>query len=101
MSENICRLGERMSSGVRGSLDVTSRDGMAVPSGVSLKMESNSVRNMEKTGAGMLRVGEKTMQTLRILILLTSELLTILMRKAERARRRVKLGFGSLCTSAL
>lgn len=101
MSENICRLGDRMSSGVKGSLAVTSRDGIVVASTVSLKTASNSVRNMESTGVGMLRVGEKTMPTLRMVILLISELLIMLMRKAERARRSVKLGLGSLWTRAL
>ena len=101
MSENICRLGDRMSSGVKGSLAVTSRDGIVVASTVSLKTASNSVRNMESTGVGMLRVGEKTMPTLRMVILLISELLIMLIRKAERARRSVKLGLGSLWTRAL
>lgn len=96
MSENICRLGDRMSSGVRGSLAVISRDGIVLASRFSLKTASNSVRNMESTGVGMLRVGEKTIPTLRMVILLISELLIMLMRKAERARRSVKLGFGSL-----
>lgn len=49
----------------------------------------------------MLRVGEKTMPTLRIVILLISELLIMLMRKADRARRSVKLGLGSLWTRTL
>lgn len=101
MSENICRLGDRMSSGVRGSLAITSREGTVAGSRFSLKTASNSVRNMESTGVGMLRVGEKTMPTLRIVILLISELLIMLMRKAERARRSVKLGLGSLWTRTL
>lgn len=101
MSENICRLGDRISSGVKGSLVVTSRDGIVVASRFSRKTASNSVRNMESTGVGMLRVGEKTMPTLRIVILLISELLIMLMRKAERARRSVKLGLGSLWTRTL
>ena len=101
MSENICRLGDRISSGVRGSLAVTSRDGIVVASGFSWKTASNSARNMESTGVGMLRVGEKTMPTLRTVILLISELLMMLMRKAERARRSVKLGLGSLWTRTL
>ena len=70
-------------------------------SGSSPKMASKSVRNMAKTGAGMLRVGEKTMPTLRTLILLMSELLMMLIRKAERARMRAQFGFGSLCTRRL
>ena len=101
MSENICRLGDRISSGVRGSLAVTSKDGTVVASRLSRKTASNSARNMESTGVGMLRVGEKTMPTLRIVILLISELLMILMRKAERARRSVKFGLGSLWTRTL
>ena len=63
--------------------------GGAVP-----KMESKSVRKAAKIGAGMLRVGEKTMPTLRTLILLTSELLMTPMRKAERARMSVQFGRG-------
>lgn len=101
ISENIWRLGDRISSGVRGSFGVTSSDGMKESSSVSPKTASNSVKNIEKTGAGMLSVGEKTMPTLRILILLTSELSMIVMRNADRARRSVKLGFGSLCMRAL
>lgn len=101
ISENICLLGERMSSGVRGSFDVTSSDGMAGSLDLSPKIASNSVRNMEKTGAGMLSVGEKTIPTLRMVILLTSALLMMLMRNEERARKRVKLAFGSLYTRAL
>ena len=101
MFENICRLGDRISSGFRGSLAVTSKDGTLVASWFSRKTASNSVRNMESTGVGMLRVGENTMPTLRMVILLISELLIMLMRKAERARRSVKLGLGSLWTSAL
>lgn len=49
----------------------------------------------------MFSVGEKTMPTFRMLILLISELLMMLMRKAERARRRVKLALGSLFTRRL
>ena len=101
MSENICRRGERMSSGVRDSLAVTSRDGIVVGSRFSRKTASNSVRNIERTGVGILRVGEKTMPTLRMVILLTSALLIMLMRKAERARRSVKFGLGSLWTRKL
>ena len=101
MSENICRRGERMSSGVSGSFDVTSRDGMEAFSGASTKMASKSVRNIEKTGAGILSVGEKTMPTLRMLILLTSELLMTVIKKLDSARRSVKLGLGSLFTKML
>lgn len=101
MSENICRLGDRMSSEVRDSLAVISKDGIVVASSFSRKTASNSVRNMESTGVGILRVGENTMPTLRMVILLTSELLMIFMRKAERARRSVKLGLGSLWTRTL
>ena len=101
MSENICRLDDRISSAVKGSLAEISRDGTIEFSRFSRKTASNSVRNMESTGVGMLRVGEKTMPTLRIVILLISELLIMLMRKAERARSSVKLGFGSLWTRTL
>ena len=101
MSENFCRLGDRMSSSARGSLAVTSKDGIVVVSRFSRKTASNSVRNMESTGVGILRVGEKTMPTLRMVILLISELLMMFMRKAERARRSVKLGLGSLWTRKL
>lgn len=101
MSENICRLGERISSGVRGSLAVTSRVGMLVSSGGSWKIASNSLRNIDSTGVGIFSVGEKTIPTLRMPILLISELLMMLMRNAERARMSVKLGLGSLFTSTL
>lgn len=101
MSENICRRGERMSSGVKGSLPINSSGGMPVSSGGSPKIASNSLRNIESTGVGMLSVGEKTMPTLRILILLISELLIMLMRKEERARMSAKFAFGSLFTRTL
>lgn len=101
MSENIWRRGDRISSGVRGSVMETSGGVMSGSSGSSPKMASKSVRNMAKTGAGMLRVGEKTMPTLRTLILLMSELFTMLIRKAESARMRPQLAFGSLCTKRL
>ena len=101
MSENICRRGERISSGVKGSLPFNSTDGMPVSSGGSPKIASNSLRNIDSTGVGMLSVGEKTMPTLRILILLISELSMMLMRKEERARMSVKFAFGSLFTRTL
>ena len=90
-----------MSSGVKGSLPIDSTGGMLVSSGGSPKIASNSLRNIESTGVGMLSVGEKTMPTLRILILLVSELFIMLMRKEERARMSVKFAFGSLFTRTL
>lgn len=90
ISENIWRRGERISSGVRGSVTDISKAGGEASSYSTAKMELKSVRNVENTGAGMLRVGEKTMQTLRTLILLTLELLTMPMRNSERARIRVQ-----------
>lgn len=101
MSENIWRRGERISSGVSGSVTETSGGGVGFASGSSPKMASKSVKNMEKTGAGMLSVGEKTIPTLRTLILLTSELLTMPIRKAESARIKNQFALGSLCTSVL
>lgn len=118
ISENIWCRGERTSSGVRGSvIEIWTAD-VAPPSNSDPKMSSNSVRNIEKTGAGMLRVGEKTMPTetdqqspvhasntqclpLRTVILLTSELLTMLKRKAERALSKDQFACGSLRTSPL
>ncbi len=90
-----------MSSGVKGSLPTNSTGGMPVSSGGSPKIASNSLRNIESTGVGMLSVGEKTMPTLRILILLISELFIMLMRKEERARISVTFAFGSLFTRTL
>ena len=90
-----------MSSGVKGSPPVNSTGGMPVSSGGSPKIASNSLRNIESTGVGMLSVGEKTMPTLRILILLISELFIMLMRKEESARMSVKFAFGSLFTRTL
>ena len=101
MSLNIWRRGERMSSGVRGSVMETSGGVAEVSSGSSPKMASNSVRKVANTGAGMLRVGENTIPTLRTDILLMSELLMMPIRKAERARRRAQLALGSLCTRRL
>jgi len=63
ISENIWCLGERISSGVRGSVTEICTVDVAPPSNSAPKISSKSVRNMEKTGAGMLRVGEKTMPT--------------------------------------
>lgn len=79
-----------MSSGVRGRVTEISKAGTGADSYSTPKMESKSVMNVENTGAWMLRVGEKTMQTLRTLILLTLELLTMPMRNSERARIRVQ-----------
>lgn len=90
-----------MSSGVRDSLTVTSVDAAGACSGPSPKIALNSVKNIENTGAGIFRVGEKTIPTLRTLILLISELLTMPMRNAESARIKVQLAFGSRCTSML
>lgn len=71
-----------------------------VESGASPKMLSKSVRNNEKTGAGIFKVGAKTMPTFLTVILLTSELLTITIKNCESARNKAKFGFGSLCTRA-
>lgn len=101
MSENIWRGGERISSGVRGSVTDISNAGVEASSNSLLKMASKSVRKVEKTGAWMLRVGEKTMQTFRTLILLTLELLTMLMRNSESARIRVQFASGSFRTRIL
>ena len=90
-----------MSSGVKGSLPINSTGGMPASSRGSPKIASNSLRNIESTGVGMLSVGENTMPTLRILILLISELFIMLMRKEERARMSVKFAFGSLFTRTL
>ena len=90
-----------MSSGVKGSLPINSAGGMPVSSGGSPKIASNSLRNIESTGVGMLSVGEKTMPTFRIVILLISELSIMLIRKEERARMSVKFAFGSLFTRTL
>src|SRR5882762_10258242 len=64
-------------------------------------MLSKSVRNMEKTGAGIFNVGAKTMPTFLTVILLTSELFTMTIKNSARARNSAKLGFGSLCTREL
>lgn len=64
-------------------------------------MASKSVRKAANMGAGIWRVGEKTMPTLRTDILLTLELLTTEMRKAERARRRVQFALGRRWTRML
>ena len=101
MSENICRRGERISSGVRGSVTDTSGGVAVSSSGSSVNIASNSVKNIANTGAGMFRVGEKTIPTLRTLILLTSELLIMPIKKADRARSSAQFGFGSLCTREL
>ena len=101
MSENSWRLGERISSGVNGDGAVTSMLAGFVLSGSFAKIASKSVRNAEMTGAGILRVGEKTIPTLRTLILLILDLLTMLMRNADRARTKVQLAKGNLCTSTL
>ena len=101
MSENNWRRGERISSGVRGSVTETSIGVAGLWLGSEPKMASKSVRKVENTGAGMFNVGAKTIPTLRTLILLTLELLTIPIRNSERARIKVQLGRGSLCTSML
>lgn len=66
--------------------------------GVSPNIRSKSDKNRENTGAGMLRVGAKTMPTFRTVILLTSELLTTLIRNSERALRSAIFGFGKRWT---
>ena len=77
-------------------MEVSTTEEAVVGSGSVPKMASKSVRKAEKTGAGMLRVGEKTMPTLRTDILLMLLLFTMPIRKAERARMRVQFGRGSL-----
>lgn len=76
-----------------------------VSSGSPPKIVLNSLRNIDKTGAGIFNVGEKTIPTIpesalafflrdtkqnilpfRTVILFRSELSTIVMRKAESAR---------------
>lgn len=102
MSENSWRRGERISSGVSGEgwvTDISKEGGPISSSNLSPKMRSKSVRNEEKTGTGMLRVAEKTMQTLRTLILFKLELSVMLIRNSDRARTRVQFGSGSFRTS--
>lgn len=65
------------------------------------KIRSNSVRNIEKTGAGMFNVGAKTMPTFLTVILLTSELFTMIIKNWTNARSKAKFGLGSLWTSEL
>lgn len=49
----------------------------------------------------MLSVGENTIPTFRMLILLISELLMIPMRNSDSARMRVQFALGSFCTRIL
>lgn len=102
MSENSWRRGERISSGVSGEglvTDISKEGGPISSSNLSPKIRSKSVRNEEKRGTGMLRVAEKTMQTLRTLILFMFELFVILIRNSDSARTRVQFGSGSFRTS--
>lgn len=101
ISENSWRRGDRISSGVRGSVTESSKGGAVEPPCSSANMESKSVRNMAKTGAGMFKVGAKTMPTFRMLILFTSEFLIIIIRKADSARMRTQFSLGSFCTKIL
>ena len=85
-----------MSSGVSGSGARTSIVTGAFSSGAVPKILSKSVRKAEKTGAGMLSVGENTIPTLRTFILLTSEFLTTSIRNLQSALSKVQFGSGSL-----
>ncbi len=59
-----CRRGDRMSSGlISGAAATTSTAGIMLSSGRTPKTVLKSLRNIDNTGAGMLRVGEKTMPT--------------------------------------
>ena len=93
MFENMWWRGDRTSSGDK----LLSTAGSIVGPGPddSPKMLSKSVRNMENTGAGMFRVGAKTMPTLRTVILLISELLTISIKNSDSARSNARFGLGS------
>lgn len=84
-----------MSSGSAGRSTFSST-GSDWPSGILSNMLSKSVRNMEKTGAGMLSVGAKTMPTFLIVILFTSELLTMIIKNCTSARSKARFGRGSL-----
>ena len=91
-----------MSSDVMGGeAAITWMDAATALSGSAPKMASKSVRNAEITGAGMLRVGEKTIPTLRTLILLTIELFTMLIKNADNARTKLQFANGNLWTSTL
>ncbi len=52
-----------MSSGVRDSVTEIWTAVVGLPSYSDPKISSKSVKNMEKTGAGILRVGENTIPT--------------------------------------
>ena len=93
-----------MSSGVSGDWargSATVGRTAVLDGGAVSKMALKSVRKVAKTGAGMLRVGEKTMPTLRTPILLTCALFTMPIRKAESARTRVQLARGRRWTRTL
>lgn len=100
ISENIWWRGERTSSGDKLWSTLSSTAAGRRPD-ESPKMLSKSVRNMENTGAGMLRVGAKTMPTFLTVILFTSELFTIPIKKSDRARSRARFGLGNRCTREL
>lgn len=100
ISENIWRLGDRISSGVKEWSGASSTV-FTLSSGVPSKISSKSVRNIEKTGAGIFRVGAKTIPTFLTVILLTSELLTMTIKNWTNARSKARFGFGSLWTKEL
>ena len=77
-----------MSSAVKPLDAEDFKAGTLVSSTGSPNIPSNSVTNIRMTGVGMLSVGEKTMPTLRMSILLTSELVMTETRKAASALRR-------------
>lgn len=79
--------------------DISKEGGPISSSNLSPKIRWKSVRNEEKTGTGMLRVAEKTMQTLRTLILFIFELFVMPIRNSDKARTRVQFGSGSFRTS--
>lgn len=96
MFENIWLRGERTSSADKLLSTVSSTvAGPGPESELSPKILSKSVRNMEKTGAGIFRVGANTMPTFRTVILFTSELLTISMRNSDKARSNDRFDLGS------
>ena len=64
-------------------------------------MSMKSVKKKAISGAGMFRVGAKTMPTLRTVILFVWELSTTSIKKADRWRNSSKFAMGSLCTRTL
>lgn len=102
MFENIWLRGDRTSSADKLLSTVSSTvAGPGPEPALSPKILSKSVRNIEKTGAGMFKVGANTIPTFRTVILFTSELLTISMRNSDRARSNDKFGFGNWRIKAL